>query len=188
MMSRAVTLSFALVALASAGCGSNSTTLPSLTTGSIFSSGQQAPPQPKPVTAVDRAIHVGAISARATKCGYNFDPAKLRQDYLNYETSAGAATAEIARATDAYDRTGRLLLQAVAKNENYCSFEQTHQIKADLSKVLAGDFSPPVRIRKESVGWLDSGLEGREVMNREAIFDPNSQQQKTKRVMDDDLQ
>ncbi|MFM1816584.1 MAG: hypothetical protein RLZ98_3279 [Pseudomonadota bacterium] len=172
-------------ALLLSGCGSSSPTLPSLTTGSIFAPAAKKDAGPPPITAVDRAIHLGAMSARAAKCGYNFDSAKLRQDYLSYETTATGAPDAVTKATEAYDKSNLLVAKAIAKDEAYCSATQTKQIKADLVKALAGDYTPPIQKQRQAVSWLDSGDVGRETINWEGVFDPTSNQDKTKRVLDE---
>ena len=50
-----------------------------------------APPVSTPT---DRAFQVGSVTARAAKCGYNFDPAKIKANYMAYETSMGLAPAD----------------------------------------------------------------------------------------------
>ncbi len=188
-MNNRITSPFCLAAtlalvLSLAGCGSGSTSLPKLTTGSLFG-GPSKPKKsaaPKLPTATDRAIHLGAVSARASKCGYNFDPVKLRQDYLAFETRTLGAGDGLVKATEAYDKTNILVAKAIANNETYCSRTQTKKIKADLTRALAGDFSAPVKKKKNTVSFWDSGDQGREVINWEGVFDPSSNADKTKRV------
>ena len=77
--------------LALGGCGSSALPgLPNLTTGSL-SPTPAAAPEVKPITPVDRALHIATTSARAQKCGYNFDPARLRESFLAAEPLRGTS-------------------------------------------------------------------------------------------------
>lgn len=134
------------VALALAGCSGT----PSLSTGALFGSSSDkaaAVPAPTvaPQTPADRALHVGATTARAKRCGYVFDPAGVRAAYLAYEASQGGAADQLARTEKSYDYTVASVGKTVAANEDYCSDEQTSVIKKDLTQVLAGDFSAPTK-------------------------------------------
>ena len=67
-----------LAACSSSGSG--------LTTGSLLP-GTKAKQAADPAT--ERAMQVAATAARAAKCGYNFDPIRLKTSYLAYEFDAG---------------------------------------------------------------------------------------------------
>ena len=171
-----------------AGCSGGSS---ALTTGSLFGSGQAtqatAAPQPAPVTATDRAVHMGAVTARATQCGYHYDPARLKGAYLAYEAQQGAAPEALHKIEREYEFTRLTMRNAVAKDPDYCSDARTREIKAALTRHLAGDFSPPVK----SVAAKDPGFFGslsevgdtREVMNPEYMRDKTAP--KTKRISTD---
>ena len=93
-------LLIAIAPLLLAACGSSA---PSLSTGSLFGSKADAatpiaaPPPPPPATPEQRAAQVGATSARAVKCGYNFDPAKLKTSFLTAEAQSGTAVDQLGR-------------------------------------------------------------------------------------------
>lgn len=119
------------------GCGAS---LPSLSTGSLFGGKAAA----KPVIQNDptsRAMEVGSTSARAIKCGYNFDPAKLKSQFLAAEAAANPDdTAKIAQV---YDLTFNGISKALAtKGADYCSKAKTDKIKEALNRHLAGDYTP----------------------------------------------
>ena len=57
-------------------------------------------------------------------------------------------------------------------SDDYCSEEQTAKIKTDLTRHLAGDFSPGGR-RAESGGG-DVGQSGQKAWDKDAAFCPNS--------------
>ena len=156
-----------LSAVALAGCSS----LPGLSTGSIFG-GSNAPSgatnvqsaaDVSPVVTSDptsRAFQVGTVSARAVKCGYNFDAQKLRTSFLASEAAAG--TDATTRIQQIYDVSYNGVIKATAADPRYCTEQRTKEIKADLNRHLAGDFTPPPpkKVVAESGGlfsdWGDS--------------------------------
>ncbi len=153
----------ALVAAALTGC-SGGPSLPSLTTGSILG-GPAKPANADPASInnpTNRAFQVGTVSAKAIKCGFNFDPAKLKNNYLTYERTL-APTADMAGIEKVYDVSFNGVAKAVAGESDYCTDDKTKAIKADLSRHLAGDYSPPARPKEavaESDGIFDSLFSG----------------------------
>jgi hypothetical protein len=86
-------------------------------------------------------MDVAATSARAIKCGYNFDPTKLKNQFLATQTAADPASAE--KLTQIYDATFNGVSKAITdKGSDYCSAEKTERIKLALNRHLAGDFTP----------------------------------------------
>lgn len=158
-----------LLSLCLAGCGAS---LPSMTTGSLF--GGDAKPAAPQVNndPTSRAMQVGSTSARAVKCGYNFDPAKLRAQFIASETAANPNDA--ARLTQIYDTSFNGITKAVAKQgEEYCSQKKTRQIKEALTRHLAGDYTPaPPEAVVEEDGGLLSGLSSPE--NKSPDFKPST--------------
>ena len=130
------------------GCGAS---LPSLSTGSLFGGTSKA--AATPVIQNDptsRAIDVGATSARAIKCGYNFDPAKLKSQFLTAEAAANPD--DTAKLTQVYDVAFNGVSKALAaKGTDYCSKAKTDKIKEALNRHLAGDYtpSPPEPVEQE---------------------------------------
>jgi len=111
-------------------------------------------------SATDRAFQVGAVSARAQKCGYNFDAAKLKASYLAHEVGRGASNEEIANVEKIYGVSYNGVMKAAADEANFCSERKTAQIKTDLNRLLAGDFEPPrkaVVAEKKDDGGLFGG-------------------------------
>ncbi|MEQ8822807.1 MAG: hypothetical protein RIC14_00360 [Filomicrobium sp.] len=149
------------VAIMVAGCSGG----PSLTTGSLFGGGEKpAPPSPTSNnTPTGRALHVGRIAARATHCGYNFDAAALRSNYLAAEAASGLAVADLARVERIYDTGYRGTLGSVTKDPKYCNTARTKVIKTALNKALAGDYSPPPR-KVEADGGIFGGLFDQDVV------------------------
>ena len=138
---KAAGISLALVAAALTGCSA----APSLTTGSILG-GPEKPATPAgPVNdPTMRAFQVGTVSARAIKCGFNFDPAKLKTNYLSYERTMTPG-GDLAKVEKIYDVSFNGVAKAVAGQSDYCSEQKTKAIKADLSRHLAGDYTPAAR-------------------------------------------
>ncbi len=141
-------VSVCLVAALLGGCAQSAANL--LNTGSIGGNKPaQAAAPPPPPTPADRALHVAATSARAQKCGYYFDPAKLKSDYLGFEAANGLAADGLAGITRLYDFTQAKIAGTIAADAEYCNSERTAEIKTQLNKYLAGDYAAPPRKAKK---------------------------------------
>lgn len=145
----------ALVALVLAGCGGSGSEL--LSTGSLL--GESKPAAPVNDGAA-RAFQVGTVSARAIKCGFNFDPAKLKATYLGYERQQPGVP-DMAKIEKIYDVSFNAVTKAVAAEGEYCTDTKTRTIKADLGRHLAGDYTPsaPPPQQDEGLfsGWGSGG-------------------------------
>ncbi len=129
--------------------------------------------RPKPTsTPTDRALHAGATVARAQHCGFYFDPAQLRAAYLASESQSGLSAADLAKLSQVYDFTHKKVTKAVAAKDGYCSDFKTKQIKAALTKQLAGDFNPPPPKKVVGGGWFDFGAapRSRDKLDTEEVF------------------
>jgi hypothetical protein len=143
----------AFVAAALGGCSAGS----GLTTGALLG-------EDKPAAPVNdgpaRAFQVGTASARAVKCGFNFDPAKLKNNYLAYEKLQPGGQ-DITKVERIYDVSFNGVAKAVAAEGDYCSDGKTRQIKTDLTRHLAGDYTPsPPKVEQEEglfSGWGNGG-------------------------------
>lgn len=151
-------LALATATLVLAGCSGG---IGNVTTGSLFgsSSGSEtaqattgatpivatAPAAPQS-TPIARAMHVGAVTARAMKCGYNFDPTNLKTSYLASETALGTSVADVATLEKAYNVAFNGVNKVAATEAGFCSEKKTKEIKADLTRALGGDFNPPVKV------------------------------------------
>lgn len=93
-----------------------------------------------------RPIQVGWTSARATHCGFIFDPAQLRANYMASEAQAGATPEQMQKIERAYDYTRESVLATIGDNLNYCNKERTAAIRKDLNRYLAGDYTPTARM------------------------------------------
>lgn len=133
------------------GCGA---TLPGMSTSAIKAPQAQDDP-------AARALQVGSTSARALKCGYNFDPVKLRTQFLASEAAANPAGAD--NSAKIYDTAFNGTTKAIAgQGESYCSQTKVASIKEALTRHLAGDYAPPPPEPQDEglLGSLDSGTSG----------------------------
>jgi hypothetical protein len=157
---KAAGLMLAIGAAALAGCSSGSS---GLTTGALLGESKPAAPVND---APARAFQVGTASARAVKCGFNFDPAKLKTTYLAYEKQqpGGQDTSKVERI---YDVSFNGVAKAVAAEGDYCSPTKTTSIKSDLTRHLAGDYTPnPPKVEGEEgllSGWGGGSSSGPEM-------------------------
>ena len=140
----------ALIALGLAGCSAGS----ALTTGSLLGESKPAAPVNDPTA---RAFQVGTVSARAIKCGFNFDPGKLKTNYLAYERQQPGAP-DMVKLERTYDVSFNAVAKAVASQDEYCSDAKTKAIKADLGRHLAGDYTPSAPPPQQDDGSLFSGF------------------------------
>ena len=139
-------------AVLAAGCANGPSPLPSLTTGSLFgkSDAQAAaaaapkvdPLAPLPDTPTNRAMQVGITSARAVKCGFNFDAGKVKSGFLASQAQAGSAVEEMGKVEKVYQASYNAIAKSAAQKENYCNPQRTQLVKADLSQLLAGNYAP----------------------------------------------
>ena len=144
-------------ALLLAGCGSSA-----LTTGSLF--GGDSKPKEPPAPRNDptaRAFQVGAVAARAQKCGFNFDVARLKSSFLAAEVQQGTSADDLARVDRLFGVTQTTVARAIAGEADYCSDERIAYIRGDLTRHLAGDFTPgrPRSFAKDEGGLLSFGGE-----------------------------
>ena len=156
------------LAAALGGCGSGN----SLTTGSLFGSGSgpDQPVAPKPITPSERALYVGANVARAQRCGFFFNAEEVKANYLASEQEAGTAPDVVAKVTKEFDFTRQSVLAAAAKDDTYCTEGRNREVKAALTRQLAGDFSPP-RVREDVNISLFDHQKRNQPLNGERIFD-----------------
>jgi hypothetical protein len=168
-----------VASIAIGGCASGS----GLTTGSLFGGGDTtkvaaaaAVPAAPTSDPTSRAFSVGSLSARAMKCGYNFDPVKLKSSFLAAET-ASIAPADLGRVEKIYDTAFGGVTKAIATEPNYCTPVKTADIKQNLARHLAGDFTPAV-VKQAPVAddgwfgnWSGSGSDGGPAYGSDAWWD-----------------
>jgi hypothetical protein len=95
-----------------------------------------------------RPIQVGWTSARASHCGFVFNPDQLRADFLASEQRAGVPPEQMAKIEKAYDYTRQQVFNTIKDDPGYCNKERTAAIRRDLNRYLAGDYSPRARLAR----------------------------------------
>ncbi len=100
----------------------------------------------KPVDPLARPIQVAWTSARASHCGFIFDPAKLRSDYLATEATLGTPPEQMQKLEHAYDYTLQSVTNSIKDDPSYCNKARTDAIRTALNRYLAGDYAPGARI------------------------------------------
>jgi len=144
------------VAALVAGCSGGG--FSSLTTGSIFGGGSKAK-KPRatvalsetagvpaaPVDPLTRSVQIGWTVARAEKCEFQFRPAKLKSDYLAFEANQGATPEQLQKIERAYDYSRLSVAKRIAPQKGYCTEPILKVVRADLPRLVAGDFNIPTR-------------------------------------------
>jgi len=163
-MTRIRMLSAAVLASALAACSGGG----GMTTASLLGTPAK-PPVDEPT---ERALNAGAVSARASKCGYNFNPARLRESYLASEAANGATPEQMTKLGQSYDFTHATISKQISNPEEYCSEQRTREVSAALTKQLAGDFRAPTKPPlPKSAGWWDTAS-SQKPLDREEVFNP----------------
>jgi hypothetical protein len=123
-----------------AGCG-----------GGLSLTGKSEKP-PEEVASLERAntpqnrlLQVASTAARASYCAFGMDRTKLKADYLAYERSQGASPEMVDKLSSLYDSTFNLFYKKVRENPKACSREDIEEIRPDINRHLAGDFTPSQR-------------------------------------------
>jgi hypothetical protein len=179
MIQRLTQTAVLLTALTVAGCGSGSS---GITTGSLFGSKQaDAAAVPVVETPSMRAAQVGAVSARAAKCGYNFDPTRLKSGFLAAEMAQGASAQDMVKLEREFDTIRVKVAATITADPDFCTDAKTKAIKADLTRHLAGDYSTPTDQKKViDERLLANAPRAREVINPDFMQDKYAP--KTKRI------
>lgn len=124
------------------------------TVGSVTGSGQGGVSSDKaaryvtPQDPLARPIQVAWTSARASHCGFVFDPVKLKADFMAAEARSGVDQNQLKRISDAYDYTRDSVTETIKQDSNYCTKERNDAIRADLRRYLAGDYTPAAKLAR----------------------------------------
>ena len=113
-------------------------------------------------------MQVAATSAKAATCGYNFDPLRLRTNYLAHEAQAGLPPADLAALEKLYDATRARVAKSAGNADAFCSDDQTVVIKKDLVRHMAGDYTAPPKVVASSDRFGGSTKKGWDP--RKAVF------------------
>jgi hypothetical protein len=115
-------------------------------TGKISSDPEKDARNVAPDDPLARPMQVGWTSARASHCGFIFDPNQLRANYLAAEAQSGRTPDEMAKIARAYDYTRDSVAKSIRDNLAYCTPERVAAIRKDLNRYLAGDYTPAARM------------------------------------------
>ncbi|MDH3579488.1 MAG: hypothetical protein OEM91_02530 [Hyphomicrobiales bacterium] len=96
----------------------------------------------RPNTPVSRATQVAWTAARAQFCAFGMNREKLKNDYLAFEASQGATPDVMQQVTHTYDITFKTFYARVREIPNYCSPKHIEEIRPDIKRHLAGDYTP----------------------------------------------
>ncbi|MBN9246985.1 MAG: hypothetical protein J0I81_05950 [Hyphomicrobium sp.] len=169
-------LKILLVGISAAALGGCGASLPSLpTTGSLLGGqSKAATANANPNDPLARTMDVAATSARAIKCGYNFDPVKLKGQFIASETAANPADG--AKLSQIYDTAFNGVSKALTeKGADYCTPLKVAKIKLALTRHLNGDYTPSPPEPPEDGGGLlsgwGSGSTSSEGVNSKAVFE-----------------
>ena len=163
-----VSITALLLAIGIAGCSQG---IAGLTTGSTAGPAPAAAAAaPPPATPTDRAIQVAATSAKADACGYNFDPARLRANYLAHEAQQGLAPPDLATLEKLYDTTRGRIAKSTGNADAFCTDEQTIAIKRDLVRHMAGDYTAAPKPAQSTASWWESGSSNKAWDPKKAVF------------------
>ncbi|HWB44866.1 MAG TPA: hypothetical protein VG900_05435 [Hyphomicrobiaceae bacterium] len=139
-LAQSLALAGTLALIGCSGSGSG-LSLANLTTGTTKPAAG-TPETPAPEDPMARPVQVAWTAARAKRCGFFFDPAKLRSTYFAYESSHGAAGEQLAKMEKTYDTTFATISTRVSEMPAYCTDSVSADIKRDLQRHLAGDYTP----------------------------------------------
>jgi hypothetical protein len=92
-----------------------------------------------------RPTQVAWTSARATRCGFIFDPAQFRARYLAAESAYGHTPLQMQKIAEAYDYSRESVLITINDDPKYCSKARVDEIRKDLNRHLAGDYRAMAR-------------------------------------------
>ena len=124
-----------------------------------------------------RPTNVAWTSARAVKCGFYFDPAKLRQSFLAAQAAEGIKAEQLSAVQRTYDASFTRVTNALAGRNGYCDQQQIADIKANITRNLAGDFSTlkPTKVAaKEGMfDWLKDPSGGNKPLSRNDVLFPS---------------
>jgi hypothetical protein len=164
-----------LLLAAAAGLAACSSGASGLITGSTQVADTDAPGGFTNENPLARPIGVAWTSARAKRCGFYFDPAKLRSSYLAYE--ARQSNGELlAKSEKSYDTTYQVITQRISADPNYCTDRKGVEIKTELARYLKGDYAPNFPKAKvvASCGFFGCGPEASdEKFESKSFWDAN---------------
>lgn len=132
--------------LALAGCSGR------LGGGSDTQASVAAPPTSTPP---QRAVQVAWTAASARYCAFGLNPQKLKGDYLAWERTQGLPPETIENLGATYDKAFLTFYAKVKDTPGYCSKAKIEEIRPEINRHLAGDYSPRKRVVSENSSERD---------------------------------
>jgi hypothetical protein len=80
-------------------------------------------------------------SSLAEACGFNVNQASLKSNYLSYEALYGLPPDGQERLSANYDRMRGIVAKMAVSNPDVCTTERVENVRANLARYRAGDFS-----------------------------------------------
>ena len=112
----------------------------------IGSGTQASVSEPPPSTPAQRAVQVAWTAASARYCAFGLNPQKLKGDYLAWERAQGLAADAIQNLDATYDKAFLTFYAKVKDTPGYCDKAKIEEIRPEINRHLAGDYSPRKRV------------------------------------------
>jgi hypothetical protein len=103
-----------------------------------------------------RTIQVAWTAARAQRCGFVFDAAKLKANFLATEATRSGGQTPATTTEKIYDETFVTIATKTKADEAYCTPKKSDTIKADLQRHLTGNYDP--NLPKEPAKVAEAGF------------------------------
>jgi len=97
---------------------------------------------PPPSTPAQRAVQVAWTAASARYCAFGLNPQKLKGDYLAWERAQGLPPETIESVDAMYDKAFLTFYAKVKDTPGYCSKAKIEEIRPEINRHLAGDYTP----------------------------------------------
>ncbi len=104
---------------------------------------------PPPSTPSQRAVQVAWTAASARYCAFGLNPQKLKGDYLAWERAQGLQPDAVQNLNATYDKAFFTFYAKVKDTPGYCSKAKIEEIRPEINRHLAGDYSPRRRVVSE---------------------------------------
>lgn len=86
-------------------------------------------------------IQVAWTSARASYCGFVFQPNQLKAKFMAAQQAKGLTPDQMQKVVHAYNYTLISVTKTIKTDPNYCDRNRTDAIRTALKHYLAGDYS-----------------------------------------------
>lgn len=110
---------------------------------------QASAPASHASTPAQRAVQVAWTAASARYCAFGLNPQKLKDDYLAWERAQGLPPGTIENVDAIYDKAFLTFYAKVKDTPGYCSKAKIEEIRPEINRHLAGDYTPRKRVVSE---------------------------------------